>query len=262
MSESASRHVETSPAAQTWDPALYDARHSFVYKAAADMLGLLAPQRGERILDLGCGTGHLTAQIAAAGAEVIGLDLSEEMVREARRNFPQLAFQTADATDFSVSVPQDAVFSNAVLHWVHPPAAAARAIARALRPGGRFVAEFGGRGCIAKIIAAVNAALGASDAERRPWFFPSVGEYTALLEQQGFEIRFATLFDRPTPLEDGERGLRNWLAMFAGPYFAPLDEHRRESALTDVENRLRGELWQDGRWIADYRRIRVVAVKL
>ncbi len=246
---------------QTWDPALYDARHSFVYKAAADMLGLLAPQSGEKIIDLGCGTGPLTAQIAAAGAQVIGLDASEEMVSEARRSFPALDFRVADARSFTVAQPQDAVFSNAVLHWVQPPAEAIRAIAAALRPGGRFVAEFGGQGCVAKIIATANRAIAGADV-RRQWFFPSVGQYAPLLEAGGFEVRFATLFDRPTPLEEGEQGMRNWLRMFAGAYFDALDENRREATFAAIEKELRADLWQENRWVADYRRIRVVAFKL
>jgi trans-aconitate methyltransferase len=245
---------------QTWDPALYDARHSFVYKAAAGLLDLLAPQAGERILDLGCGTGHLTAEIANRGAQVLGLDLSAEMIGEAQRNFPALEFRMADATNFTTPQPQDAVFSNAVLHWVHPPEAAVRSIVAALKPGGRFVAEFGGRGCVARVIAAVNEALGGADLAQQ-WFFPSVGQYAPILERNGLEVGFATLFDRPTPLEDGEQGLRNWLQMFAGSFLAPLDDARRETVLDEVQQRLRRELWHDNQWVVDYRRIRVVAVK-
>ena len=249
----------TSPQ-QTWDPALYDARHSFVYKVAADMLDLLAPQKGEKIVDLGCGTGALTAQIAERGATVIGLDASEEMIRAARAAFPAIDFRVADARRFSIGEPQDAVFSNAVLHWVHPPEAAVQTIAAALRPGGRFVAEFGGKGCVARLIRATNQALPGA-AVQQQWFFPSVGEYAPLLEAHGFEVRSALLFDRPTPLDEGEQGLRNWLRMFAGAYFTALGEAEREAAFCHIEQQLRGDLWQEGKWIADYRRIRLVAVK-
>ncbi len=158
--------AEATPAAsaapqQTWNASLYDGRHSFVYKVVDDLLKLLAPQSGERIVDLGCGTGHLTSLIAATGASVTGLDSSAEMVREAQRQFPAIPFRVADATSFTVDEPQDAVFSNAVLHWVQPPAAAARAMAAALRPGGRMVCEFGGHGCVAQVIAALNRAASA-----------------------------------------------------------------------------------------------------
>jgi len=260
MTKDTAHTVTTGAPRQTWDPALYDARHSFVYKVAADMLELLAPQTGEKIVDLGCGTGALTAQIAARGASVIGLDASEEMILAARTAFPAIDFRVADARKFAVGEPQDAVFSNAVLHWVHPPAAAVQAIAAALRPGGRFVAEFGGKGCVARLIRAVNETLAGADVQQQ-WFFPSVGEYAPLLEAHGFEVRNAMLFDRPTPLDEGEQGLRNWLRMFAGAYFNALGEAEREAAFGQVEQQLRGELWHGDKWVADYRRIRLVAVK-
>ena len=250
---------------QTWDAGLYDQRHSFVYERGADLLGLLAARTGERILDLGCGTGHLTAQIAAAGAQVYGIDASAEMTAQARQNHPQLAFETADATQFRVDEPFDAVFSNAVLHWVKPPQDAVRSIAAALKPGGRFVAEFGGRGNVAKIVEAaskaVSAALGRDAGDINPWYFPGIGEYATLLERHGFEVRYAVLFDRPTPLEEGEQGLANWLRMFAAPCFAALADVDRPRVLQEAVELARPALWKDGRWTADYRRLRIVAEK-
>jgi len=252
----------SQPQGQTWDPALYDGRHSFVYTMAADMLKLLDPQPGERIVDLGCGTGPLTAEIAKSGADVLGFDLSPEMIEHARKNFPALRFEVADASEFTVPEPVDAVFSNAALHWVRRAEDAVQAIARALKSGGRFVAEFGGRGCVAQIVEAASNALGKTPESVSPWYFPSVGEYAPLLEQHGLEVGYATLFDRPTPLEDGEQGLRNWLQMFAGNLLATLDAQQREAFFAQVERQLRPRLWQTDRWVADYRRIRVVAVKL
>ena len=253
--------IATTPP-QAWDPALYDGRHAFVYQLAADLLKLLAPQPGERIVDLGCGTGHLTAKIAEAGADVLGLDLSPAMVAQASASFPKLRFAVADATNFTVPEPVDAVFSNATLHWVQPPQAAIARIAAALKPGGRFVAEFGGQRCVQAIIEAANKALDGQFGVYGPWYFPSVGQYAPILEEHGFEVRYATLFDRPTVLEDGEGGLRNWLAMFAGPFFATLSAEQREATLRQIETTLRPRLWKDDHWVADYRRIRVVAVKL
>jgi trans-aconitate 2-methyltransferase len=254
---------EKSP--QTWNAGLYVQRHSFVYQHGIDLLEPLAPRPGERILDLGCGAGQLTAQIADAGAEVLGLDASAEMIAEARRLYPQLAFEIADAARFEVDSPFDAVFSNAVLHWVKPPEQAIERIAAALRPGGRFVAEFGGRANVAQIVAAVNqavsAALGRNAGDFNPWYYPSVGEYAALIEARGLEVRYAALFDRPTPLDDGEQGLANWLRMFGLPCFAMLAEADRPAAIADAIERARPLLWKDGAWTADYRRLRVVAVK-
>ncbi|MBX3413371.1 MAG: methyltransferase domain-containing protein [Pirellulales bacterium] len=260
MTDTAS--VGSPPVTQTWDPSLYDRRHSFVYTMVADMLKLLDAQPGERIIDLGCGTGVLTADIAKTGASIVGLDLSAEMIDQARRNFPELRFEVADAAEFTVDEPVDAVFSNAALHWVRRSEDAVRAVARALRPGGRFVAEFGGHGCVQQILEATSAALGQPTAEISPWYFPTVGIYAPLLERHGFEVRHAALFDRPTPLEDGAQGLRNWLRMFAGGILSALDQDRREEVYADVEQRLRPSLWKTDRWVADYRRIRIVANKL
>lgn len=255
----------TSIQNQTWNAALYDQRHSFVYERGADLLGLLDPKPGERILDLGCGTGHLAAQIAASGARVHGIDASDEMIAQARQNHPQLSFERADATRYRTEEPFDAVFSNAVLHWVKPPQDAVGVIAAALKPGGRFVAEFGGRGNVAQILAAVSkavsAALGRDAGEVNPWYYPSVGEYATLLERAGLEVRYAVLFDRPTPLEEGKQGMANWLRMFGAPCFAVVAEAAREHVLNETVERARPALWKDGQWTADYRRLRIVAVK-
>src|SRR5262245_22336955 len=145
---------------QTWDAGLYDGRHAFVWRHGASLVELLAPKPGERVLDLGCGTGHLTARIAEAGAVAVGLDGSAEMLKQARAAYPQLEFVQADARDFRFDEPFDAVFSNAVLHWINEPAAVIRCVRDALKPGGRFVAEFGGRGNVRAVVAALQAAAG------------------------------------------------------------------------------------------------------
>src|SRR5947208_1190213 len=143
----------------TWDADHYDKSHSYVWTLAADLIELLAPQAGERVLDLGCGTGHLTVKIAERGARVVGIDASAEMVRQARENYPGLEFRVGDATSFEVDDGFDAVFSNATLHWVKDASAAAGRIARALRSGGRFVAEFGGKGNVREVSRAIAAGL-------------------------------------------------------------------------------------------------------
>jgi trans-aconitate methyltransferase len=247
----------------SWDAGLYDERHAFVWKHGASLVELLAPQSGERILDLGCGTGHLTARIAASGARVVGLDASEEMLAQARATYPDLEFRTGDARDFTVEAPFAAVFSNATLHWVRPPEAAVQRMRAALEPGGRFVAEFGGRGNVRLICQAAQAAL-----ERLrlpipefPWYFPGIAEYATLLEAEGLEVRFATLFDRPTPLE-GEQGLRNWIRMFGGRFLDAAPLLQQEEFFSLVEEMTRPDLFQGGIWKADYRRLRIVAVAL
>jgi trans-aconitate methyltransferase len=240
-----------------WDAQSYQTRHSYVFKHGEGLVELLDPKSGERILDLGCGSGQLTAKIADAGAHVIGLDLSPDMIAQARANFPQLKFAIGDATAFELDEPVDAVFSNAVLHWVKDAEAAIACVGRALKPGGRFVLEMGGKGNTRTLLAAVKEVAG----ERAsPWFYPSVGEYSVLLERQGFEVRFATLFDRPTTVE-GENGLDDWLSMFGGKLFAGISEDRQREIRREVSDRLRPAMYRDGNWIVDYRRLRVVAVR-
>src|SRR5215213_8252937 len=177
-----------------WDSRLYDESFAIITQLGAGVVDLLAPQPGERIVDLGCGTGALTAQIVAAGTEVLGVDSSAAMIDRARELYPQIRFEVARGEDFTVPAPVDAVFSNAALHWMSPPEAVVACVARALEPGGRFVAEMGGIGNIATIVAAMHQALAEEgiprDRVRNPWYFPSIGEYGSVLEQAGFEVRF------------------------------------------------------------------------
>ncbi|MBN9519029.1 methyltransferase domain-containing protein [bacterium] len=245
-----------------WNPRLYDDRHAFVWRHGAALIDLLAPRPGEVVLDLGCGTGHLAAQITEAGATVLGVDSSAEMIAEARRAYPALAFEVGDARHLTFDGRFDAVFSNAALHWVTDAGLAAAGIARALKPGGRLVAEFGGRGNVRAILTALRAAaeqVGGGVVDP-PWYFPSVGEYAALLERYGLEVTFAALFDRPTPL-DGRDGLRRWVEMFGGAVLGRVPADRRDEFLARVEDGARPHLDRDGGWVADYRRLRVVAVR-
>jgi trans-aconitate methyltransferase len=244
----------------SWDPARYQDQHSFVWRYGASLLELLDLRPGERILDVGCGTGQLTAEIAKSGAQIVGLDNSPDMLAEARKNFPALTFVPGDAASFRFPEPFDAVFSNAVLHWVKNAEGAVQSIARALHPGGRFVAEFGGQGNIASVQAALRAVLGPRADEQSPWYYPSIGEYAPLLERHGLEVRNASLFDRPTPLE-GENGLESWLRMFGQAYLRDLPPPKASEIVTDLVAHLRPRLYCDGVWSVDYRRLRIQAVK-
>lgn len=254
-----------SSISNSWNPELYDNKHAFVWERGAEVLSLLGASPGETILDLGCGTGHLTSRIAASGARAIGVDASPEMVEEARKNYPELRFEVADARDFELGEPVDAVFSNAVLHWVKEADHVVRCVWNALRPEGRLVAEFGGKGNVRKLLSGFYHALdrlGATDGERpNPWYFPSVGEYSALLESQGFDVTFAKLFDRPTALDDGEGGLHNWIRMFGGAFCSALSPDKQEQFIRESEDVLRPVLFRDSAWFLDYRRLQVVARK-
>lgn len=243
-----------------WDADRYETSHSFVYEYGEDLLELLDPEPTDRVLDLGCGTGHLTSQIRDHGAAVVGMDRSQEMVVEAKSTHPECDFVCADARVFAVDEPFDAVFSNAALHWISDQDAVLESVADALAQGGRFVAELGGAGNVRQITDAVQRELcdRGYDIEH-PWYFPSIGEYAPRLEDHGFEVRFATLFDRPTEL-DGEDGLESWLRMFGDGLFESLSAEERTDVIAAVEDDLRDDLYRDGTWIADYRRLRFVAV--
>lgn len=230
--------------AKEWDAGLYESGFQFVWKYGEGVVALLEAKPGEKILDVGCGTGHLTAEIAAKGATTLGIDASPAMIAQARQNFPKLQFQLVDAAEFQSEPVYDAVFSNAALHWILNPDRVAATISQALKPGGRFVGEMGGKGNIGAIDAAIRTNI------RN--YYPSVSEYSAVLERNGFEVTFMTLFDRPTPLEGGENGLREWIQTFRGDNTRPIEE---------VEAELRPRLFQDGRWVADYRRLRFIAVR-
>jgi len=248
-----------------WKSELYESQHSFVWRYGASVLELLSPQPGERILDLGCGTGQLTQEIAARGAIPIGLDKSAAMIEQARKNYPDLQFIVADASHFSFAELFDAVFSNATLHWIKEPEEVIACIWQALKPGGRFVAEFGGKGNIQAIATAINNALEAAgypvESQLYPWYFPSIGEYTTKLEKQGFSVTYAILFERSTRLEAGDKGLQNWLEMFANGLLQALPADSYSSVIQHVEDQLRPKFYKDGSWFADYKRISVVATK-
>jgi trans-aconitate 2-methyltransferase len=249
----------------TWNASLYDNKHAFVWQYGSDLIEILSPQKGDRILDLGCGTGHLTAKIAQKGAIAIGIDSAPEMVLQAQHNYPDLQFAVADGANFAFDDPFDAVFSNATLHWIKPPQAAIRCIWQALKPEGRFVAEFGGKGNVGAIIAAIDETVQEngylSPLAQDFWYFPSIGKYAILLEKQGFAVSYAMLFDRPTPLDANERGMSNWLEMFAREILTAIPPENRQQILSAIEQKLRPIIYQNNTWIADYRRIRIVARK-
>ena len=249
-----------------WDASRYDSAHSFVWERGRGVVELLAPAPGERILDLGCGTGHLTAYIAKSGAEVVGTDSSDDMVRVASQNYPHIRFEVADARSLPFECEFDAVFSNAVLHWVRPPEAVVESVWRALKPGGRFVAEFGGENNIRTIMTAVGEALSALEQDgtkvyRPNKYFPSLDEYVSLLESRDFRVARSSHFERPTPLDGGEQGMRKWLRMFGWDYLSPLSPSQRDDVVAHVEKATRSTLYTDGTWTADYWRIRIEAFK-
>jgi len=243
-------------AAQQWSADRYARHAAFVPAYGVSLLDRLAPQPGERILDLGCGDGTLTRQIVERGATVVGLDAAPDFVAAAKQ--AGIDARLGDARTLSFDREFDAVFSNAVLHWVVDADAALVGIHRALRPGGRFVAEFGGHGCIAAIVVALTVAFERRGRRlRTPWYFPTTEEYGEKLTAHGFEIDAIELYPRLTPLPTGIRG---WLETFCGSMIDTLPEVDRDAALADVEALLRPMLCDGaGRWTADYVRLRLSA---
>lgn len=249
-----------------WDANLYDSKHAFVSKLGSDLIDLLAPQKGEDILDLGCGTGDLAKKLSDFGATVTGVDQSENMIHNAKNKYPDIQFIVQDAVNLDYQYEFDAVFSNATLHWVKQPKQALQSIFNGLRHRGRFVAEFGGKGNVKTItnemINEIKNFGFEYKMEHFPWYFPSIGEYTSLMEDVGFEVVFAQLFERPTSLK-GENGLKNWFEMFGSSLFEGIPETVKTQIITNVEQRLIPAIYnQESQcWEADYRRIRVIGMK-
>ncbi len=247
-------------AEQRWDPEQYANHAGFVAKLGAPLIELVDPQPGERILDLGCGDGALTAKLLDAECEVVGLDSSPEQVAAARVRGIDAHVGNAEALPFLGEF--DAVLSNAAIHWIKDQDACLKGVYRILKPGGRFVGEFGGHGCVARIRSAIDDALtrrGVDPAECDPWFFPTKDEYGALLERHGFEVSLLTLFPRPTPLP-GDIG--DWLAIFAQPFLGAFTQSEQRVIVDDIRDALRPELYDATHgWVADYVRIRFSAVR-
>lgn len=246
----------------SWNPVLYDDRAAFVSELASDLVLWLRPREGERILDLGCGTGTLTAQIARQGARVTGVDRSPDMIASAREKYAGLDFDVADGQALNFAGEFDAVFSNAALHWMPRASDVLRGVERALVPGGRFVAEFGGAGCVQTVATAVAGILREWSVDPEPylsWFFPSPGRYAGLVEQSGLVVRELRYFERPTPVP-GEAGLSAWLALFQANLMTDLVD-RWPELCRKASERCHSALFRDGQWWLDYVRLRVVATK-
>jgi len=249
-----------STTTQTWDPNTYAKNARFVSDLGSPVLELLSAQPGERILDLGCGDGVLTKKLAEFGCEVIAVDSSAPQVEAARR----LAFEAyvINGEELPYQAEFDAVFSNAVLRWIKRADALIEAVFRSLRPGGRFVAECGGHGCVNKIRTALVQALncrGIDGESSVPWYFPTPGDYATRLERAGFRVNSIALIPRPTPLPGDIIG---FLETFGHSFLAGLSEQGKDEYLHEVRRLLEPQLVNpDGVWVADYVRLRFSATK-
>lgn len=245
-----------------WNATLYKEKHSFVFEYGNNLLEWLQPVAGERILDLGCGTGELTAKLADTGALVTGLDSDAGMIASASAQYPGLDLVVADAANFSLPAMYDAVFSNAALHWMPDASAVIAGIYRHLQPGGRLVLEMGAKGNVSGILRALEKVMARHGYEYQSfWYFPSLSEYSSLLETAGFVVRKAYFFDRPTALSDPDNGIVEWLQMFGERIFSGVPEELQQIILHETQQSLYDTHYKDGKWYADYVRLRVHAEK-
>ena len=245
--------------AQTWTAQSYDTHARFVSELAGAVVEWLDPKPGERILDVGCGDGVLTADLMRSGATIVGVDSSANFVTACKAK--GLDVRLASGEDLTFNDEFDAVFSNAALHWMPRAAEVAQGVVRALKPGGRFVAEFGGHGNVAAICTAMRAVglrRGGDVAIANPWYFPAPTVYQTLLEGAGLTVKRIGLFPRPTHLPTG---MAAWLMLFRKPFFEQFADEE-EAALAETVDLLKPALCDAlGQWTADYVRLRVEAVK-
>jgi trans-aconitate methyltransferase len=246
-------------ARQVWNAEDYEKHARFVSDLAGPVLEWLQPQAGQRILDLGCGDGVLTEELKRRDVDVLGVDVSESLLSAALARGVETRRMDGQKLPFDAEF--DAVFSNAALHWMSDAGAVIEGVFRALKPGGRFVAEFGGHGNVAAVTTAMRATArrrGGDAALAGPWFFPSVAVYREMLEERGFRVVRIGLFPRPTPLPTG---MIAWLKVFRRPFFAQYGAEE-DQVLAEVEELLAPSLRDArGNWTADYVRLRVEAVK-
>jgi len=243
---------------QHWNPAQYAKNARFVSDLGMPVVELLSPQPGEYILDLGCGNGALTVKLLGIGCKVVGVDSSPEMVAAAKSL--GLNAQVLDGETLQFNNEFDAVFSNAALHWMKNSSSVISGVWHALKPGGRFIGEFGGYGNVSAIVTAIESTLSSRGViVADPWFFPSPELYRGLLEASGFAVQNIALISRPTPLPGDVGG---WLETFSQPYTSVLPAAERKIFISEVVETLRPVLCDvNGNWYADYVRLRFSATK-
>lgn len=248
-------------AAQQWEPHTYAKNARFVAELGQDVLALLSPRPGERVLDLGCGDGALTVQLVLAGCSVVAVDSSAAQAAAARARGLDVCVAQGESLPFAGEF--DAVFSNAALHWMREADAVVSSVHRALKPRGRFVGELGGAGNVSIIRGALADALscrGLDPDAHDPWFFPTPEQYRRLLEARGFTVTHLVLFPRPTPLPTGMEG---WLETFAQPFLGALPAGDRRDVVRTVCAAVRPHLYDPVRgWTADYVRLRFAAERI
>lgn len=245
-----------------WNADLYENKHDFVAEYGRDLLSNVPENPGLTMLDLGCGTGTLTHALLEKSPFVVGMDASPEMIVKARQLHPGMDFRVMDACRMPWNNWFDIVFSNAAFHWIPDQGTLLKAVCRVLKPQGKLICEFGAHRNIFRIREAFQATLLERELPvKSRFYFPTAEEYRSLLEQAELHPEVVMDFDRPTPLKDGPDGLRNWVRQFFWADLKNLHEKRRIRIFEEMEAALRDSLWDGSQWVADYRRLRVIAVK-
>ena len=245
---------------QTWEAKDYAQNASFVHGLAGGVVEWLDAKPTESVLDLGCGDGQLTERLIATGASVTGVDLSPEMLAAARSRGIDAHEGSAESLPFA-DRSFDAVFSNAVLHWVRNQDTMMGEVRRVLKPGGRFVAEMAGHGNLAAVRVAFMTVLarhGHCDGEEGVNCYSTPKAYQQRLERNGFHVERIALIPRPTPLPDS--GMEGWLRTFRRGVLAEVPELLRETVVQETAAMLAPILRdEEGKWTADYIRLRFIA---
>lgn len=244
-----------------WDSKLYNNSQNFVAEYGKGLLEFV-PAKTDKILDLGCGTGTLTSQLAERCNYVLGIDSSDSMIEEARKSYPNIEFSTVDALKISYECEWDIIFSNAVFHWINDHNLLLQKIFKALKPNGKLICEFGAYGNISVIENGFKNALQKIGITYTSKFnFPTVNDFEHILTENGFMIEQIYSYDRPTPLKDGEQGLYNWAIQFFQSELGQISAEQKDSVLTAMSNEVKNILWNGTCWVADYKRLRVIATK-
>lgn len=246
-----------------WDAKDYTDRFSFVHQYGENVMELIEQKPGSFVVDLGCGNGALSEKLQERGYRVLGLDASEDMIQMAQQLHPNVKFRQADAKSFRLEKPADVIFSNAVFHWIDADKQEQmlQNIAGQLKRGGELVCEFGGKGCGETVHKTLEKNFQSEGLiYPRVFYFPTIGEYTPMLEKAGLKVNYAILFDRPT-VQEGKDGLENWIRMFVKKPFEGVEEKLKNQIISKTVEDLKSVLLQEGKWIVDYVRIRLRAKK-
>ena len=250
---------------EKWDTKLYNEKYSFVYDYGKSLIKLLDPKKNDRILDLGCGSGQLTFKINELSKKTIGIDKSVEMIADAKLRYEKVDFQVCDAENFRFKNKFDSIFSNATLHWIKNYKNVIKCMYDNLKFNGKIVLEFGGKNNVKTIINQLRKSLKKRGYLKQSnielWYFPSVEEYSKELESFGFKVVLAESFDRKTELVNQQNGIKDWISMFANSFFIDVNLTHIEEIKSEVQENIKAKCFINGKWFADYKRIRFVAIK-